>query len=142
MPRRFIRHPASIPIQLDYSCRSDRPEPHIGTTRDVSAGGLSCYSDKLLSPGDFVEVRISIENKPFKTIGHVIWCRRDNGGYLLGIGFSDMATAYAVRMVEQICHIEEYRLKVKNEEGRELNSEEAAMEWINIHAADFHQNGY
>ncbi|MGB0205217.1 MAG: PilZ domain-containing protein [Neptuniibacter sp.] len=142
MPRRFIRHPASIPIQLDYSSHSDRPEPHIGKTRDVSAGGLSCYSDKLLSPGDFVEVRISIEDKPFKTIGHVIWCRRNNGGYLLGIGFSDMATAYAVRMVEQICHIEEYRLKVKNEEGRELNSEEAAMEWINIHAADFHQNGY
>jgi hypothetical protein len=142
MPRRFIRHPASIPIQLDYSSHSDRPEPHIGTTRDVSAGGLSCYSDKLLSPGDFVEVRISIEDKPFKTIGHVIWCRRNNGGYLLGIGFSDMATAYAVRMVEQICHIEEYRLKVKNEEGRELNAEEAAMEWINIHAADFHQNGY
>ena len=142
MPRRFIRHPASIPIQLDYSSHSDRPEPHIGTTRDVSAGGLSCYSDKLLSPGDFVEVRISIEDKPFKPIGHVIWCRRNNGGYLLGIGFSDMATAYAVRMVEQICHIEEYRQKVKDEEGRELNTEQAAVEWINLHAADFHQNGY
>jgi hypothetical protein len=142
MPRRFIRHPASIPIQLDYSSHSDRPEPHIGTTRDVSAGGLSCYSDKLLSPGDFVEVQISIEDRPFKTIGHVIWCRRDNGGYLLGIGFSDMATAYAVRMVEQICHIEEYRQKVKDEEGRELNTEQAAVEWINLHAADFHQNGY
>lgn len=142
MPRRFIRHPASIPIQLDYSSHSDRPEPHIGTSRDVSAGGLSCYSDKLLSPGDFVEVQISIEDKPFKTIGHVIWCRRNNGGYLLGIGFSDMATAYAVRMVEQICHIEEYRQKVKNEEGRELNTEQAAVEWINIHASDFHQKGY
>ena len=142
MPRRFIRHPASIPIQLDYSSKSEQPEQHSGTTRDVSAGGLSCFSDKLLSPGDFVEVGISIEEKPFKTIGHVIWCRRDNNGYLIGIGFSDMATAYAVRMVEQVCHIEEYRQKVKCEQGRELNAEEAAIEWINRHAAEFHQNGH
>ncbi|MGH1461593.1 MAG: PilZ domain-containing protein [Neptuniibacter sp.] len=139
MPRRFIRHPAIIPIQLDYSSHAGIADQHSGITRDVSAGGLSCHSDKLLSPGEFVEVEISLEEPPFKTIGHVIWCTRDNGGYLIGIGFSDMATAYAIRMVEQVCHIEEYRQKVMSEQGRELNSEEAAVEWISQHAAEFHQ---
>jgi len=137
MPRRFIRHPATVPIRLEYQSPPDRIAQQIGKTRDISASGLCCLSDRLMSPGDLVEVRITLEKEPFKTLGQVIWCCRSNDGYLIGIGFSDRATAYAVRMVEQVCHIEEYRLKVKKEQGRELTSEEAAMEWINIHAAEF-----
>lgn len=139
MPRRFIRHPASIPIQLDCARLSGVADHHTGTTVDISAGGLSCHSDHLLSPGDTVEVNIPVEGSPFKTIGHVVWCRRDQEGFLIGIGFPDMATAYAVRMVEQVCHIEEYRQHIRDQEGRELDSEEAAHEWITLHAADFPQ---
>jgi hypothetical protein len=139
MPRRFIRHPANIPIHLDCARASGHADHHLGTTVDVSAGGLSCHSDQLLSPGDRVEVKIVVEGAPFKTIGHVVWCHRDDQGYLIGIGFSDMATAYAVRMVEQVCHIEEYRQRIKAEEGRELNADEAAHEWITLHAEDFPQ---
>ena len=40
-------------------------------------------------------------------------------------------------MVEQICHIEHYRIKVKENDGRDLNIEEAAQEWIEKYARDF-----
>ena len=33
-------------------------------------------------------------------------------------------------MIDQLCHIERYRWKVQDEEGRQLTSEEAAAEWI------------
>ncbi len=145
MPRRFIRHPAAIPIQLCSSGFERSKKEHSGnvqnvTTHDVSAGGLSCESEQLLSPGDAVEVEIFLEEPPFKTIGHVVWCKRNGDGFLVGIGFADLATAYAVRMVEQVCHIEDYRNAIRESEGRELSSEEAAVEWISKHAADFPQN--
>ena len=40
-------------------------------------------------------------------------------------------------MIEQVCYIENYRRKVKEEQGRELDSKQAAMEWIARNASDF-----
>jgi hypothetical protein len=42
-----------------------------------------------------------------------------------------------MRMLEQVCHIESYRKQVRVNEGRELNDEEAALEWISRNAAGF-----
>lgn len=141
MPRRFIRHPAEIPIHL-CSHHAGHDDHLSGKTHDVSAGGLSCEADVLIQPGEAVEVEISLEDPPFRTIGHVVWCRPSGERYLIGIGFADLATAYAVRMVEQVCHIEQYRQKVMEEQGRELSADEAALEWISEHAADFPQNAH
>jgi hypothetical protein len=44
-------------------------------------------------------------------------------------------------MVEQVCHIEEYRRTVQRLEGRELSAEEAAFEWIHRFAAQFPETG-
>jgi hypothetical protein len=44
-------------------------------------------------------------------------------------------------MVEQVCHIEDYRRSVLRTERRELSLDEAAAEWIAKHAADFPQIG-
>jgi len=128
MPRRFIRHPTGIPIQLSIpnynSERLSGYAPRCVQTNDISVGGLSCESSEAMSAGQAVEV-------------DVLWCKGDGAGYLVGIGFSDFATAYSVRMVEQVCHIEEYRQKVLDEEGRQLSSEGAAEEWIDKYAAEF-----
>ncbi|MDO6512708.1 MULTISPECIES: PilZ domain-containing protein [unclassified Neptuniibacter] len=141
MPRRFIRHPTGIPIQLSIpnynSERLSGYAPRCVQTNDISVGGLSCESSEAMSAGQAVEVEIWLNDPSFKTIGHVLWCKGDGAGYLVGIGFSDFATAYSVRMVEQVCHIEEYRQKVLDEEGRQLSSEGAAEEWIDKYAAEF-----
>ncbi|MCZ7563309.1 MAG: hypothetical protein M5U08_05410 [Burkholderiales bacterium] len=44
-------------------------------------------------------------------------------------------------MVEQVCHIEEYRRAVARDEGRTLSTEEAAAEWIAEYAARFPDPG-
>lgn len=140
MPRRFIRHPAAIPIHICNVAHKNEIENQDVKTRDVSAGGLSCESACLMNPGEAVEVEITIEPPPFKTIGHVVWCKHEGSHYLIGIGFADLATAYAVRMVEQVCYIEQYRQEIWRKEGRELTTEQAALEWISEHAHDFPQN--
>jgi hypothetical protein len=55
----------------------------------------------------------------------------------VGVRFEDRDTAISVRMVEQVCHIEQYKLQVRETEGRELTGEQAAMEWIEKHAHEF-----
>ena len=136
MPRRFIRHPTRIPIQL--SAREKVvTEEQVAVSKDISVGGLSCLSDHLIAPGAEVKVAIFVEREPFKILGYVVWCKPCADGYLVGIGFTDLDATYALRMVEQICHIEAYRQQVRENEGRCLSSEEAAKEWIAQYAADF-----
>ena len=44
---------------------------------------------------------------------------------------------FRARMVEQVCHIEQYRHEILKNEGRKLSSEAAALEWIQKYAPLF-----
>ena len=57
------------------------------------------------------------------------------------MSFLDAEDAFLARMVEQVCHIEDYRKSVHRIEGRELSPEEAAMEWIEKYASQFPEMG-
>jgi hypothetical protein len=58
--------------------------------------------------------------------------------YEIGVAFEDSLDAFRIRMVEQVCQIERYRLSVLGCEGRELTTEEAAREWIARYADQFY----
>ncbi len=130
--RRYIRHPSDIPIA--FKTGEDSHEPRL---KDVSRGGLCFSSDCPLKKGCSIHIEIPLESMPFQADGTVAWCRPDGQHYAVGIQFSDQSTRFSVRMVEQICHIEHYRAQVKNDEARDLTSEEAAKEWVEKFAADF-----
>jgi hypothetical protein len=136
--RHFIRHPVSIPIEV-------RAGEHAGgalhPAGNVSLGGLEFDSDSEIEPGSLVEVRIPIVEPAFATCGRVAWCRRTGDAFELGVQFLDADEAYRTRMVEQVCHIEEYRRRVQRIEGRELSAEEAAFEWIHRFAGQFPEAG-
>ncbi|MDF2182262.1 PilZ domain-containing protein [Neptuniibacter sp. CAU 1671] len=133
MPRRFIRHPAAIPIQLIPNTYHEETV----VTADVSAGGLSVISDHMIEPGAGVNVKIFIAEPPFSICGYVVWCRKEKDGFHVGISFADLPTAHTLRMVEQVCHIEQYRQDAFAQ-GRYLSEEEAALEWISKYAANFY----
>ena len=133
MPRYYLRHPTEIPIFLNMA---EPPQTLKEDCRDYSAGGLSCISDRLIYPGSAVHITISLSHPEQTVSGHVIWCHKHPAGYLMGIGFDDPDQAYSVRMIEQICQIESFRLK-QQRNGRQLSNEQAAAEWIALHAADF-----
>jgi hypothetical protein len=50
---------------------------------------------------------------------------------------SEISEAFQARMEAQCEEIQRYRLKVKREQGRELNLEQAAREWIDSYADAF-----
>ncbi len=133
--RAFMRHPADIPIEVDSE---QTPQSRLARRLcDVGAGGLAFASEQALAVGSMVRVRIAVVQPPFETCGRVVWCKGGERNFDVGVQFVSAEDAFSVRMVEQICHIEHYRQQVRQLEGRQLDAEEAAQEWVSRYAADF-----
>ena len=134
--RQYIRHPSEMPIRYhlhDTGMHTATRE----NMHDVSSGGLAFYAEEVLEPGSFIDIKIEVRPPAFIAEGRVVWCRRQRKGFLVGIQFDDTDIEYSLRMVEQVCHIEQYRREILRKEGRRLNSEQAAKEWISRYAEDF-----
>jgi|SRR3970040_2397609 hypothetical protein len=130
--RSFIRHPTDIPIEIrlaDQSCERE-------SLRNVSRGGL-CFKYPEAAPvGSKIVVRIALTSPPFEVNGQVTWCQADGDAWQVGVEFLDRDDLFRARMVEQICHIEQYR-RLRESEGHVLSSQEAALEWIERYADAF-----
>lgn len=131
--RQFIRHPIDAPIQI--SPQSERALNHISIA-DIGGGGIAFYSNVLFQNGSVLSVKIPHVRPPFEALCVVCWQRERGNEFEVGVRFLDEDSQFRVRMVEQVCHIEDYRRKAV-EEGRPLSSEEAATEWIGLFAANF-----
>ncbi len=132
--RAYIRHPADVPIEFAPLSEQDGERSQ---AQDISLGGLSFSSSQRLRVGSLVKICIPIVEPPFEAEARVIWCLSRPDRYEAGIEFTSSQDAFTARMVEQICHIEHYRMWVKEVEGRDLDSEHAAAEWIAKYAQDF-----
>jgi hypothetical protein len=133
-PRRFIRHTADVPIEIRAVPGSDTVVQQ-GT--NVSEGGLAFVSDACLDEEGTIELRIPEVDPPFEAHARVVWCRPEGDRYLVGVQFVDASDAFRARMVEQVCTIEKYRKDVREQEGRELDPQQAAAEWIQKYAGQF-----
>lgn len=134
--RQFIRHPSDFPIEYDIRYfNSNGKEP----LKNISQGGLCFYVDDNITPGLSIHIRIPVQTPAFEAKGIVAWCQSSNGRYEIGVKFPDESTEFNVRMIEQVCHIEQYSKDVLKKKGRNLSKEEAAMEWVGKYAKDFPQ---
>lgn len=132
--RRFIRHPSRMPISFDLQGDVTRRGERL---RNVSEGGLCFAAGVALDPGQSIRLSIPLLGQVFEVDARVAWCRSATGGYEIGVRFLSPQDRFCVRMVEQLCYIEEYRQQVEREEGRRLSSEQAAEEWIARFAEHF-----
>jgi hypothetical protein len=132
--REFIRHPADIPIEIHTSEETSPVRPQLS---NVSLGGLCCEPAMPVNAGKQVHVRVPSVHPAFETRGKVVWCRERRDRWEIGIQFLTEKDAFRARMVEQICHIEQYREDVLRREGRILSGDAAAREWIGRFAAEF-----
>lgn len=137
--RRFFRHPTDIPICVRTAMVSMEEQCDM---KDLSEGGLSCFLVSPIEVGMIVDISITTIDPPYHGKGKIVWVklcddRSKVTRYEVGIKFTDNDEMFKVRMVQQICHIEQYKQRVLHEEGRELDSNAAAQEWIQRYAADF-----
>ncbi len=146
--RRYFKHPNKMPIefQIDQSA----PVKAVGSDLRHPCG-LCFYTEQAVPTGSKIKVHIPVEEAcvspasgdaspaamRFSAGGHVAWCRAKGAGFSVAVSFDESANQYLLRMVEQVCHIESYRARVRDLHGRVLSPDEAASEWISKYAAVF-----
>ncbi len=127
-----IEHPSDIPLLLEQST----PPPHL---RYVIArnGCLSCFDAHKHEPGSLLRISLPDLNDDYWAWVRVHWCCKQADNFQLGLDFLDREQAFRFRLGEQIAQINLYRQQIHSEEGRWLNQEQAAKEWIGKFAAAF-----
>lgn len=131
--RKYIRHPSDIPIEFQLQdIKLERSR-----LSNVSMGGVAFRSDERVEIGRLIEVSIPAVTPEFKANARVAWCLNRHKYFEIGVQFVDPDDAFRARMVEQVCHIEQYKKDVKDKQGRSLTGEQAAMEWIGKYASEF-----
>lgn len=134
--RQHIRHPTDIPIY--WTLHKEMPHSR-EPLRNISEGGLAFLSRDEVSSGSTIDIQIPLQNPEMQLTGTVVWCQwlEPEEAYEVGVSFQDATTRFRARMVEQICHIEHYKKDILEQEGRQLTSEQAALEWIHRYAREF-----
>ena len=134
--REFIRHPSNIPIEY---CLTDIPSCHMDSISNVSQGGLCFHTQTFISRKQWLHLNIPIDSEHFEVDAQVKWCEPTDGnsGFDVGVQFANKDQAFCARMVEQVCHIEQYKQRVLQKEGRLLSGDQAAAEWIDRFAHQF-----
>ena len=79
-----------------------------------------------------ISININIPNleHPFVENCTVSWCNKADDHYEVGVFFDSFQTVFRMRMIEQLCYIEDYRKQILNNEERQITPEEASQEWI------------
>lgn len=124
--RSYIRHSASMPITV----KSNQSDSQTQTLQNVSAGGLCFFSNYFLPQGISININIPNLEHPFVENCTVSWCNKVEDHYDVGVSFDSYQTVFRMRMIEQLCYIEDYRNQILNSEDRQITSEEASQEWI------------
>lgn len=132
--REFIRHPSSIPLEV--APHSAREQLNL-KLNNVSRGGLSFDSPVEFHQGTLIKIKITHIKPVFKVDAVVLWCQKLQDHYELGVRFLDHQDAFRVRMIEQICHIEEYRLNAQKKSGKRISKNKASLEWIEKYGPSF-----
>ena len=132
--REYIRHPTDMPIEYDLGdVIADQKE----YLNDISLGGLSFKSKYHIETGSAIKIRIPLRKPEFEEEGIVVWINKKNELYDAGVQFKNAISEFRIRMIEQVCHIEQYKKNVFEKEGRAISGEEAVTEWIKKYGKDF-----
>ena len=134
--RRFARHPTDIPIEVKAAVLEQSTAPVCSMTSE-SQGGLSCEVNSRVDIGAIVDIEITSVSPIYHGSGEVVWCHEKGGSYEVGVRFTNNEEAFKSRMVQQVCQIELYKNLVYEREGRLLDGDQAAAEWIAKYAADY-----
>jgi Tfp pilus assembly protein PilZ len=132
--RKFARHPAGIPIEISLGALAANKKEYL---INISRGGLCFRSLAFVQNGTPIRIKVPLIHPVFETRARVAWCRPSGGIYEIGVVFDDQEDPLKIRMVEQICDIEQYKKNIFEKEGRKLTSEQAALEWIKKYAGTF-----
>ena len=128
----IIRHPFDIPLEVKAVVADDQPN-----RKQVVCGQLSFHFPMMIAVGVLLSICVPSINAQEMLQGQVTSISRSSHGFMIAMSFQSEEELFRMRMLEQLCQIENYRQRVLGCEGRLLSQEQAASEWIDRHAATF-----
>ena len=136
--RKHIRHITGVPIEvsLEYA-PVNLIDSEDDTITNVSLGGLSFIATDRLDISEQIKVRFPAGKENTVLDGKIVWCEKTHRGYEVGLEFDDPEEIDRLKVIEHICHIENYRKEIETREGRKISSEQAAREWVSRFAGNF-----
>lgn len=124
--RRFIRHPTDIRIE---STLLKDGHVYVGDAQDIGLGGLRMTLPVCPDLGSDIGIRVLYVEPPFEASGQVVWCKRRENRYDVGIELTSWQEENWLSVVEQVCEIERYRHTLREETGCDLTVAQAAKQW-------------
>ncbi|MDQ6997871.1 MAG: hypothetical protein Q9M17_04080 [Mariprofundus sp.] len=129
----IIRHPVDIPLEVKAVLAADDQADR----KQAVCGQLSFHFPMMIAVGVLLSICIPSINAQEKLKGQVTSISQSGHGFMIAMSFQSETEAFRMRMLEQLCQIEDYRQHALDHEGRQLNQEQAALEWIDHYAATF-----
>ncbi|WP_432696188.1 PilZ domain-containing protein [Marinobacterium sp. YM272] len=131
-PVHYMQHPTNIALVLTPIDTSATGNPTLPL-------GLICNTDTPYASGEQIEISAPKQAPEMSIRGEIAWCRSTGAGHQVGVAFNKSDELYKIRMLEQLCHIEEYRRTHPSRNHPEKQG--AALEWIEKFAAHFPTDG-
>jgi hypothetical protein len=131
--RKYVRHPSTIPVELSIARTPCAGQQQLA---NIATGGFACSVGEPLPVGATVQLRIPMIWPEYRGCGVVKWCRGEAPNCEVGIEFC-AHDLFKAKMVEQLSQIEHYRNRLWVDEGRIVDGEQAAKEWIARYAQEF-----
>ncbi len=129
--RKHGRHITGVPIEVSSAqVPVDVDDCEDATITNISLGGLSFTANARLDIANPIEVHFPVLREDRVLGARVVWCEKMPRGYEVGLEFDHPEEIDRLKLVEHICHIENYRKEIESREGRKINSEQAALEWV------------
>jgi hypothetical protein len=98
--------------------------------RNVSWAGFRMASSLHLLKGEPLRIRIPVVDPQYSIEAEVVWCLDNKGDeYEIGVQFRSGNCLLDETMYSHLREIETYRQTVRDIEGREIDSDQAAEEW-------------
>ncbi len=107
--RQCYRHPSHVPVSINSN--SFGPDD-LCSLRDISLGGMAFRSGNELKMGETVRATLPDLAPAFEVKGTVVWSRRVNGGFEVGVEFTESGNRPEIveKIVEEVAHLETCRL--------------------------------
>lgn len=131
--RRYPRFPSTLPVGVSMAQVVASESRYLN---NISEGGLAFNAMMPIEIGTVVEVAIPVNQPLLRAAARVAWCRQNGPEYAVGVEFIDDNPQFRRRLVDMVRQIEAYRQQAA-EQGRQLNAQQATLEWIERHGRQF-----
>ena len=134
--RQFERFPIRASIHIKDTNRHCHA---ITYSDDLSEGGLAFYSLNPFQNGTPVDITIGVRDRIFRIEALTVYSaeRPVKRFYRTGVEFKDSTNAFKAKLAEEVVLIKAYQKQLSKETHHHVSEEEAALEWIEKHAAFF-----